>query len=67
MAGAGIEVSFDGEYQTIIDALARASAPALLQIAEAGGIALEKVSQKAFDDRADPATGAKWADKADGS
>jgi phage gpG-like protein len=38
-----------------------------LQIAEAGGIALEKVSQKAFDDRADPATGAKWADKADGS
>ena len=67
MAGAGIEVSFDSEYQTIIDALARASAHALLQIAQAGGLALKDVSQKAFVNKADPASGAKWAAKADGS
>jgi phage virion morphogenesis protein len=67
MGGAGIEVSFDSEYQTIIDALARASAPVLLQIATEGGLALENVKDKAFDNKADPVTGAKWAAKADGS
>ncbi|GHU01835.1 hypothetical protein FACS1894147_02450 [Spirochaetia bacterium] len=67
MGGAGIEVSFDSEYQTIIDALAHASAPVLLEIAQAGGLALEDVSKKAFVNKADPASGAKWANKADGS
>jgi hypothetical protein len=37
MAGAGVEVRFDGEYQKIIEALQKASSPAL--IARADGLA----------------------------
>jgi phage virion morphogenesis protein len=61
MAGAGIEVKIDGEYQKIIDALQKASSPALSQIAHAGGLALKNVSKEAFQKQADPATGEKWA------
>jgi phage virion morphogenesis protein len=60
MAGAGVEVGFDGEYQKIIDALHRASAPTLQEIAHAGGLALQKISHEAFKNEADPATGEKW-------
>jgi phage virion morphogenesis protein len=60
MAGAGVEVQFDGDYQKIIDALQKASAPNLRSIAHAGGQALHNVSMEAFQKQADPATGSKW-------
>jgi phage gpG-like protein len=61
MAGAGIEVKLDSEYQKIIDALKKASAPNLQRIAHSAGLALRDVSKAAFANEADPATGAKWA------
>ena len=61
MGGAGLEVKFDGEYEKIMEALQRASSPALQRIAQAGGLALKNLSRKAFSEEADPATGAKWA------
>ncbi|MDR1149651.1 MAG: phage virion morphogenesis protein [Spirochaetaceae bacterium] len=61
MAGAGIEVKLDGEYQKITEALQKASSPALSQIAHAGGRALKNVSKEAFQKQAGPATGEKWA------
>jgi phage virion morphogenesis protein len=67
MAGAGIEVKIDGEYQKIIEALQKASSPALQQIAHAGGQALKQVSREAFQKQADPATGEKWKERGDGS
>jgi phage gpG-like protein len=68
MAGAGVEVSFDSEYQKIIDALQRASAPVLQEIAHAGGQALWNVTQEAINGKnADPATGEKWKNKKDGT
>jgi phage virion morphogenesis protein len=67
MAGAGIEVKIDSEYQKIIDALQKASSPALQQIAHAGGQALKQVSKEAFQKQADPATGEKWKERKDGS
>ena len=60
MAGAGIEVKLDDEYQKILDALQKASAPNLQRIAQAAGLALKKVSREAFANEADPATGTKW-------
>ena len=60
MGGAGLEVKFDTEYEKIMEALQRASSPALLRIARSGGEALKNLSRKAFVERADPATGAKW-------
>jgi phage gpG-like protein len=65
MAGAGLEVVFDREYQHIIDALHQASSPALQQIAHAGGLALKKVTAEAFKNEADPATGTKWKARTD--
>ena len=61
MAGAGVGVEFDGEYEKIIEALHKASMSALQQIAHAGGQALRDISRKAFAEGADPATGAKWS------
>jgi phage gpG-like protein len=61
MAGAGIEVTLDSEYQKIIDALKKASAPNLQRIAHSAGKALKEIDQAAFVKSADPATGAKWA------
>jgi phage gpG-like protein len=58
--GAGVEVRFDGEYQKIIDALQKASAPNLLSIAHAGGQALHNVSMEAFKNQANPVTDVKW-------
>jgi phage gpG-like protein len=60
MAGAGLEVSCDGEYEKIMEALHRASSPALQQIAISGGNALRDISREAFQKKADPAAGAKW-------
>jgi phage gpG-like protein len=67
MAGAGLEVKLDGEYQKIIEALQKASSPALQQIAHAGGLALKNVSKEAFAKQADPATGEKWKERKDKS
>ena len=61
MGGAGIEVALDDEYQKIIDALHKASAPNLQRIAQAAGLALRDVSRNAFATETDPSTGAKWA------
>jgi phage gpG-like protein len=61
MAGAGIEVKVDSEYQKIIDALKKASAPNLQRIAHSAGLALKDIGKAAFAKGADPATGAKWA------
>jgi phage virion morphogenesis protein len=60
MAGAGIEVKIDGEYQKIIDALQKASSAALQRIAHTGGKSLKNVSKEAFRKQADPATGESW-------
>jgi phage virion morphogenesis protein len=67
MAGAGLEVELDGEYQKIIEALQKASSPALQRIAHAGGQALKDVSKEAFQKQADPATGEKWKERKDKS
>ena len=67
MAGAGIEVTLDDEYQKIIEALQRASAPNLQRIAQAAGLALRDVSKAAFANESDPATGTKWAPRKDKS
>jgi phage gpG-like protein len=67
MAGSGLEVIFDLEYEHIIDALHQASRPALQQIAHAGGLALKKVTAEAFKTEADPATGTKWKVRKDTS
>jgi phage virion morphogenesis protein len=61
MAGAGIEVKLDSEYQKIIDALKKASSPALFEVAHAGGQALQKIAITAFANEADPVSGKKWA------
>jgi phage gpG-like protein len=61
MAGAGIEVRLDEEYQKIAAALQKASAPNLQRIAHAGGKALAEIAKATFVKGADPATGAKWA------
>jgi phage gpG-like protein len=65
MAGASVEVRFDGEYQKIIEALQKAASPALQQIARAGGLALKGVTAEAFRNEADPATGEKWKERKD--
>jgi len=67
MAGAGIGVTLDSEYDNIIAALHRASMPALQAIARSGGLALQKVSKEAFAKEANPATGEKWAPRKDTS
>jgi phage virion morphogenesis protein len=60
MAGAGIEVTFDKEYQEILDALSKASMPDLKAVAAFAGGELEDISQQAFEAQADPVTGEKW-------
>jgi phage gpG-like protein len=63
MAGAGIlKAEYEAsEFQHIIDALHKASSPVLLEIAEAAGAELERISKKvAFKDEKDPVTGQKW-------
>lgn len=55
MAGAGVEVRMDEkEYQTIVDALHRASGPDLKRIAHAAGLALQAVTQEAFKNETSP-------------
>jgi phage gpG-like protein len=60
MAGAGITVSFDANYNHILDALKKASMPDLEAIADFMGGELHDISSDAFRNRADPVTGKKW-------
>jgi phage virion morphogenesis protein len=71
MAGAGIEVTLDKEYEQILQALSKASMPDLKAIADFAGAELLDISMKAFADQADPVNGAAWQalkkPRADGS
>jgi len=63
MAGAGIvKAEYDeAEIQAIIDALGKASAPKLFEIADAAGAELDYISKKkGFEKEQDPVTGKKW-------
>jgi phage virion morphogenesis protein len=60
MAGTGIEVRVDDQFQAILDALTRAAKPDLLAISRAMGEELEAISNQAFEDEADPVTGTAW-------
>jgi len=62
MAGAGIVKALynESEFQEIIDALSRASAPDLLALADFAGGELHYISTKAFERGKDPVTGRKW-------
>jgi phage virion morphogenesis protein len=60
MAGAGIEVTLDGEFSAILAALNRASRHSKRAIADFMGGELHEISMKAFADEADPVTGKKW-------
>jgi phage virion morphogenesis protein len=62
MAGAGIEVSLNAEYNHILAALKRASKPDLKAIGDFVAGELKDVSNTAFEKQADPATGVKWED-----
>jgi phage virion morphogenesis protein len=59
MAGAGVEARMDG-YRVILDALSRAAMPDMKKIAAFAAGELHDVSNTAFEDEADPATGVKW-------
>ncbi|MDR1587303.1 MAG: phage virion morphogenesis protein [Treponema sp.] len=60
MAGAGIEVKLDSEYQKILDALKKAGSPELQKLANFAGADLQDISGEAFKKEADPVTGIKW-------
>jgi phage virion morphogenesis protein len=59
MAGAGIEVRTDG-FQAVLDALSRAAKPDMKRIADFAAGELHDISNTAFENEADPVTGAKW-------
>jgi phage gpG-like protein len=61
MAGVGIQVKLDDQYQRILDALGRASQPDLRKLSAMAGEELRNVSRKAFEAESDPETGKKWA------
>jgi phage virion morphogenesis protein len=60
MAGTGIEARMDG-YQVILDALSRAAKPDMKELAAFAAGELHDISNTAFENEADPATGEKWA------
>jgi phage virion morphogenesis protein len=62
MAGVGIVKAEynESEIQGIIDALGKASAPQLLELANAAGQELDYISKKAFEHEKDSVTGKKW-------
>jgi phage virion morphogenesis protein len=61
MAGAGITVNIDKDYQTILTALAKMSAPNKRGLLDFIGKELVDISEQAFQNEADPSTGEKWA------
>ncbi len=62
MAGSGISITFDSTFSKITEALKKASMPDLEAIARFMGAELDDISNTAFQKRADPVTGEKWAD-----
>jgi phage gpG-like protein len=62
MAGAGIEVRYDSQYSKILEALGEAAMPDMEAIADFMGGELHDISNTACQKRADPVTGAGWAD-----
>jgi len=62
MAGAGIVHAEynDSEFQSIIDALSKASMPDLKKIAEFAGFELDYISKKAFEQEKEPVDGKNW-------
>jgi phage gpG-like protein len=59
MAGVGIEATFD-QYREILSALAKAAKPDIKKIADFAAAELHDISNTAFEQEADPVTGAKW-------
>lgn len=60
MAGAAIQARTYG-YQAVLDALSRASKPDIKKAADFAAGELHDISNTAFENEADPVTGAKWA------
>jgi len=63
MAGAGIVKALynESEYESILDALSKASPDDLFAVADAAGGELHYISAKAFEKGKDPVTGRSWA------
>lgn len=60
MAGAGIEVRLDEQYEEILRALSLAAMPDLKKIANFAGGELDFISKAAFTKQRDPVTGERW-------
>jgi phage virion morphogenesis protein len=69
--GAGIEVNFDVDFQTILAALTAMAHPDKQALLDFIGGELEDITETAFGNESDPATGVKWESlkhpRADGS
>lgn len=60
MAGAGIEIRLDEQYEEILRALSLAAMPNLKKIADFAGGELDFITKGAFTKQRDPSTGARW-------
>jgi phage virion morphogenesis protein len=60
MAGAGIELNLDKDFQAILNALANMSNPNKQRLLDFMGKELWDISEQAFQNEADPNTGTKW-------
>lgn len=60
MAGAGIEVTFDAEYQSILKAMERMAHPDKRALLDFAGKELLDITETAFETESNPATGEKW-------
>jgi phage virion morphogenesis protein len=58
--GAGIEVTFDEGYETILNALAKAAHHDKQALLRFVGDELKDITETAFEQEADPSTGTKW-------
>jgi hypothetical protein len=63
MAGAGIAVNLDKDFQEILNALSRMSNPDKRGLLNFIGGELTDITEQAFQNEADPGTGEKWAGK----
>jgi phage virion morphogenesis protein len=61
MAGAGVEVNFDAEYQNILKAMERMAHPDKRALMDFVGKELLDITETAFERESNPATGAKWS------
>jgi phage gpG-like protein len=59
MGGAVVEAIFD-QYKEILNALDKAAKPDMKKIADFAAAELHDISNTAFEQEADPVTGAKW-------